>query len=601
MVVTASVQNYLIIHSCDDTTNVTGETPIPQTGFYKENSTCLGFTCRGSGDNDITFSVTKDLSGASHLHGWYLSAVIAEFNWLELVLSDGTNTGVWDVFHSNDYPGGWYNFVVDYTRTPDSGTAPVLANVNSIVIRINHTGVAKNAENTWLDHLYIGDGIDVYGDDGGSEFDFEDIYIYDSNDTTSGRGWGLITKYGGVYYLTGNLTIGDDSGTDSTKFQSLSQNIILEERKYNGSTQNLDAVLYEIKCVGNATGTTAIEFGDVSGGKGISGCNIVCNDSSRAFKFTATDTNVGTLGLYATVFNTHGVIDLMVNSATREVIGCTFTNSADQIQPNTMTFTENFILSGTSTDGSVLFESTSHNISYNNFINCSRATEFPTADTYAVTGDQFSGNTYDVHFSSLTGNLIINCGGIPKANPNSVLNDSSGTVTINNTVNITITVRDASDESLISGALVYMRASSGSGDYPYQESVGITRSGSTATVAHTTHGLQSGEYVLISGANEEEYNGVYAITVTGVSEYTYTLTGTPDTPATGSPASTFVLILDTTVSGVVADTMRYLTLDQPFTGKVRKSSASPYYKTAPLSGIVENMDFATTVYMSADE
>lgn len=63
----------------------------------------------------------------------------------------------------------------------------------------------------------------------------------------------------------------------------------------------------------------------------------------------------------------------------------------------------------------------------------------------------------------------------------------------------------------------------------------ITRDSSTATVTTSVdHGLQTGDYVTISGAVETEYNGTYQITVTGVDTYTYTVSGTPDSPATGT-------------------------------------------------------------------
>lgn len=64
----------------------------------------------------------------------------------------------------------------------------------------------------------------------------------------------------------------------------------------------------------------------------------------------------------------------------------------------------------------------------------------------------------------------------------------------------------------------------------------ITRSGSTATVTTSApHTLVTGDNVTISGATQTEYNGTYTITVTGGSTFTYTVTGTPATPATGSP------------------------------------------------------------------
>lgn len=63
----------------------------------------------------------------------------------------------------------------------------------------------------------------------------------------------------------------------------------------------------------------------------------------------------------------------------------------------------------------------------------------------------------------------------------------------------------------------------------------ITRSGSTATVTTgSAHGFNTGTNVLINGANQTEYNGFFFITVTGANTFTYTVSGTPVTPATGS-------------------------------------------------------------------
>jgi hypothetical protein len=63
----------------------------------------------------------------------------------------------------------------------------------------------------------------------------------------------------------------------------------------------------------------------------------------------------------------------------------------------------------------------------------------------------------------------------------------------------------------------------------------ITRSGQTATATTSSpHGYATGQLVTISGAVETEYNGEFTITVTGASTFTYTVTGSPDTPATGT-------------------------------------------------------------------
>lgn len=64
---------------------------------------------------------------------------------------------------------------------------------------------------------------------------------------------------------------------------------------------------------------------------------------------------------------------------------------------------------------------------------------------------------------------------------------------------------------------------------------GITRSGYTATVDQTAHGLSVGDEALIQGANELLYNGLQTVaTVPDADTWTYTVEGTPTTPATGT-------------------------------------------------------------------
>lgn len=68
----------------------------------------------------------------------------------------------------------------------------------------------------------------------------------------------------------------------------------------------------------------------------------------------------------------------------------------------------------------------------------------------------------------------------------------------------------------------------------------ITRSGSTATLTFSAdHGLTSkGHRLTIAGANEAEYNGTYNITVVNTTQISYTVSGTPATPATGTITAT---------------------------------------------------------------
>jgi len=72
---------------------------------------------------------------------------------------------------------------------------------------------------------------------------------------------------------------------------------------------------------------------------------------------------------------------------------------------------------------------------------------------------------------------------------------------------------------------------------PLQTIVGLTRSGTTATaVTAAAHGFATGNEVIIGGTpslHEEPYMGPFSITVTNATTFTYEITTTPASPATG--------------------------------------------------------------------
>jgi hypothetical protein len=64
-------------------------------------------------------------------------------------------------------------------------------------------------------------------------------------------------------------------------------------------------------------------------------------------------------------------------------------------------------------------------------------------------------------------------------------------------------------------------------------SVGTTATATTSSV----HTLVSGDYVVVSGAVQPNYNGLFPVTVTGPTTYTYTMPGSATSPATGTIVS----------------------------------------------------------------
>lgn len=66
----------------------------------------------------------------------------------------------------------------------------------------------------------------------------------------------------------------------------------------------------------------------------------------------------------------------------------------------------------------------------------------------------------------------------------------------------------------------------------------ITRSGSVATATTASaHGLATGDASTVSGATQAAYNGTFIVTVTDATHFTYAVSGSPATPATGSIVS----------------------------------------------------------------
>jgi len=112
---------------------------------------------------------------------------------------------------------------------------------------------------------------------------------------------------------------------------------------------------------------------------------------------------------------------------------------------------------------------------------------------------------------------------------------SGGNHRINDLVGLRVTVRDINGRDNSQQNIIAVTQMDG---FP-QAVTSIARAGSTATVTTSSpHGFSSGDEVLIGGANEVQYNGFFTITVTGATTFTYTVTGSPSTPATGTITAT---------------------------------------------------------------
>ncbi len=157
------------------------------------------------------------------------------------------------------------------------------------------------------------------------------------------------------------------------------------------------------------------------------------------------------------------------------------------------------------------------------------------------------------------------------------------------------------DGTPVSGAQVLVTTNTGA-TLPYQASVTISNSGTTATVTHNSHGLSTGDKVLIKGASLTENLGVFTIIKTGTNTYTYTMGSSPGSSPTGTIVSTYVFIYGTTDGSGLISVTQELPASQPIKGWARKATTAPYYKTGPISGTMSNSaDSAVSALMIPDE
>lgn len=125
--------------------------------------------------------------------------------------------------------------------------------------------------------------------------------------------------------------------------------------------------------------------------------------------------------------------------------------------------------------------------------------------------------------------------------------ESSPALSADNALNVFI---KSAREAYLFGGTVLTKITDA--DYPGWSRLtptSITRSGSTATVTlPSAVNWQTGSIVTIAGATQAEYNGSHVVTVSSATQFTFPVTGTPATPATGAITATGGR---TTVPGIV--------------------------------------------------
>lgn len=485
--------------------------------------------------------------------------------------TDVGNWGSYDVGGNDVAPhpyGKWVNNPVDFSLTPDATTGtPPSGGTNIYGI----ASMCQTSQNVAKGQPHVVDII-RYGRaeariTGGSLADgYATFSGYAAvNDAQTAR-WGLIQQTTGGYLWKGLMNIGYN-GT-ACQFVDSNKNIYVQdcrkvtsgfnkiEIRTTGTVVNWDNIAFLVASPSTTASKGALEVvDDVS--VTLANCQFVDMDT---FIFKSNSS------VSYTIFRRCGQVTL--GGAT--VTGCTFARSTAAValacgsSVSTLSYTD-FISSGTG-----------------------HAIEITSGTSHTLTGITFSGYAAT---SGSTGNEAV------------YVNIASGNVTIyadstfsyrtaGATVTIvagartaTVTVATTAGTP-ISGAFIALFAKDGTGDLPYKDSVTITHTTTTATVSHTAHGMLTNDKVLIEGANEHPYNGVYSITKISDNSYSYTMDSDPGANATGTITATWTAIYTTSDVNGEASVTRVFSTTQPVVGWARKSTTAPYYQTGSLNGSI---------------
>jgi hypothetical protein len=510
-----------------------------------------------------------------------------------VVGSDRDNFKSWDVGGSDfgRYPyGGWVNHAVNPTETADDTVGSPTSTERYIGAAYKSLAAIGKGNPHGVDAIRYGRGSSIF--EYGETDDYCTFAGYAAQNDNNSYMWGLIQAIAGGFLYKGKMTLGTASNAvdfrdsdalvliDNTPKVTANFNTI--EVNNSSSRVDMDNVIFK-------------SLGTQSPGRWVTNDNCDQNITNCQF-FDMGTFNFG--GSTAEFLNCLWKNCGIINPAAGNMSGSSILtpNITQDTSPITW-------LANVDPDGKL------DNLTIESHATVAHhAIEFgissPTTMTInglVATGFNASNGQNDsvFHVKRTFGTVTINCVGC--TGTMSYKSAGATVVIAADPVTVQVTAKTATGTP-VENARVMLKTKDATGPWPYQESISIVKAVVDAVVTHTGHPFKVNDWVLIEGANEEEYNGLHQIDAVNTDVYSYYVGSGASTPVTGTIVSSFVALYGlTNSSGIVSDTRVYSS-DQPLTGWARKSTTSPYYKTAPVVETVDNADgLAATAILITDE
>jgi len=596
-----STDNRTLLNDCsaaftggDDTGSATTLSGL----FYETSSLSVQFTNADERTFTTNIGGTRDLSDAT-------CYMLAKDNLIQTqalggvkyVLYDGTNEIGYEV-GGNDNTGipltpffNGYKLDVSNSATflahAFAGSEVSLAKtlITGVGYGTNHLAKAQGSiDNCFLDQFFfMANGSPALTINGGTLG--TPITMTQTSADDIANGWGLVSNPQGKQFNVFAPTEWGDSGTASTYFSE-------EDSQVTLIGTGVGAGNFDMRNTCNATGTNVFK---------LKGCVVI--NLGAAANWDLSDANSDTVAVDTTQFVDNGAFTFPVTGGTdRHCNDSTFANCG-QVNPSTMEFLRNTFIGTTDANGALLANRNLDSMTFTSD-GTGHAIYITAPGSYDYTLNSFNGYGID---TSTDATIYNNSGGAVTINVNSgdtpTFRNGSGasTTIVAGAVTTKITATNSETKAVVEGAAVVVRAALTSGGLPFEDVITITRSGNIATVSHSSHGLDTGQWVEIENADQNEYNRLKQVTVNTPSEYTYVVEGSPTTPATGTILSTAVLINGRTDAlGEISDT-RTLVVNQNFSGSVKKTTSNPVFVSQDLLDTInKSTGFLQTVALIPD-
>lgn len=530
-----------------------------------------------------------NLSGAGqHVKVWTWLTHYTSVTALEYRIGSDTSNYETHSYNINNIPdlGGWFPAWLEVNAGTDTGT-PNFTIIDEIGQAISISTVGGNAANNIFDQIHHGTSGMRWDGSGGAVSDFRT--------TEAANALGALLSRDGIDYLFSRLEIGSSTATTFTD-----SNIVIVFPDQPRCSSTFMGLTFDLQ---NASTSISLTSSVIVSGNPTA--------ASRRGDLLVSGT-AGTLDISKCTFNGLRILNLNEKVTANN---CVFANDGyiDGYGANL----DNSIFSGFTGGADSSYLKWNINLdpdgrldgcSFTKGSAATHAIEFGTLSPTTMTLRDVIFSSYNasnnqndsaIHIKRTSGTVTINIVG---GTSPSYRSDGATVDIVSNPVTTSVNVKDISDNSNIQNARVLILASDGTGPMPYQKSTTITRSGSTATATCTAHGLLTNDYVIIKGANQVEYNGPFQVTVTNSNTFTYTVSGTPATPATGAITTTGAPLYGLTDSSGNLSASRTYSSNQPITGRVRKATSGTLYKTGAITGTINNSTgFSATVQLIRDQ